>query len=148
METARLLYQLRRRQRYHRAQRDYFLFCTDLKFCLSVVCLYVIKLLPAYGTDHYQNSYWSLGFFLFCPQLCRFFMWKLHCIYQACEAGEAIIGHRGIAEFCLCLSVSVVCLSVCNLCLSVCHQNPSLWDRSLPKFIFGFFRPLRGSVKI
>ena len=31
----------------------------------------------------------------------------------------------------------------------VCHQTPpSLWDRSLPKFIFGFFRPLQGSVKI
>ena len=44
--------------------------------------------------------------------------------------------------------LSVVCLSsVCRL--SVCHQTPpSLWDRSLPKFIFGFFRPLRGSVKI
>ena len=41
-----------------------------------------------------------------------------------------------------------ICLSV--ICrLSVCHQTlPSLWDRSLPKFIFGFFRPLRGSVKI
>ena len=63
-------------------------------------------------------------------------------LYQACEAGEGIIGHRGIQIFCL----SVICLSVC---LSVCHQTPpSLWDRSLPKFIFGFFRPLRGSVKI
>ena len=45
-----------------------------------------------------------------------------------------------------------VCLSVCRLsvvCLSVCHQTPpSLWNRSLPKFIFGFFRPLQGSVKI
>ena len=50
----------------------------------------------------------------------------------------------------ICLSVcrlSVACLS--SVCLSVCHQTPpSLWDRSLPKFIFGFFRPLRGSVKI
>ena len=45
-----------------------------------------------------------------------------------------------------------ICLSVCRLSvcrLSVCHQTPpSLWYRSLPKFIFGFFRPLRGSVKI
>ena len=41
-----------------------------------------------------------------------------------------------------------ICLSVCHLS-SVCHQTPpSLWNRSLPKFIFGFFRPLRGSVKI
>ena len=38
-------------------------------------------------------------------------------------------------------------LSVCHL--SVCYETlPSLWDRSLSKFIFRFLRPLRGSVKI
>ena len=64
--------------------------------------------------------------------------------------------HRAQMDL-ICLSVcrmSVVCRlssaclsSVCRL--SVCHETPpSLWDRSLPKFISGFFRPLRGSVKI
>ena len=40
---------LRSRRRYHRAQRD--------SICLSVCRLSVIKLLPAYGTDHYQNAH-------------------------------------------------------------------------------------------
>ena len=43
----------------------------------------------------------------------------LYYYYQACEAGEGIIGHRGIQSVCLfvCLSVclSVVCLSVIKL---------------------------------
>ena len=48
------LWSLRSRQRYHRAQRDLI--------CLSVCLLSVIKLLPAYGTDHNQNVHTgSLG---------------------------------------------------------------------------------------
>ena len=39
-----LLSSLRSRRRYHRAQRD-------------SICLSVIKLLPAYGTDHNQNAH-------------------------------------------------------------------------------------------
>ena len=73
-----------------------------------------------------------------------YFKHLCHLFYQACEAGEGIIGHRGV-QF-VCLSSVVCCLSVC---LSVCLQTPpSLWDRSLPNCIFGFFRPLRVSVKI
>ena len=39
-------------------------------FCLYVVCLSVIKLLPAYGIDHYQNSY--LGSLGHCEDQSRF----------------------------------------------------------------------------
>ena len=69
--------------------------------------------------------------------------WGDNYYYEACEASESIIGHRGIRFVCLSVCLSSVCR------LSVCYQTPSsLWDRSLPKFIFGFFRPLRASVKI
>ena len=77
VETARLLYlsSLRSSRRYHRAQMDMICLsvcrmsvvcrlsvCRLLGVCLFVVCLSVMKLLPAYGTDHYQNSYLgSLG---------------------------------------------------------------------------------------
>ena len=66
----RFLSSLRSRRRYHRAQRDsnflsvrrLSVVCLSSVCCLSVVCLSVIKLLPACGTDHYQNSYLgSLG---------------------------------------------------------------------------------------
>ena len=68
--VCRFLSSLRSRRRYHRAQRDsnfltvcrLSVVCLSSVCCLSVVCLSVIKLLPACGTDHYQNSYLgSLG---------------------------------------------------------------------------------------
>ena len=47
--------------------------------------------------------------------------WGSLFIYQACGAGEGIIGHRGIRFFRLSVCLSVVCLSVClSACLSVC----------------------------
>ena len=56
----------------HRGIRIFCLSVGCMSVCLSVclsvccrlsVCLSVIKLLPAYGTDHYQNSYLgSLGY--------------------------------------------------------------------------------------
>ena len=71
METARLLYFYHYNQACeagegiigHRGIRFVCLSVVCLSsVCLSSVCLSAIKLLPAYGTDHYQNSYLgSLG---------------------------------------------------------------------------------------
>ena len=50
--------------------------------------------------------------------------------YQACEAGEGIIGHRGIRFFCLSvchstfLYVCVCLLYVCVVCLSSNSSQP------------------------
>ena len=54
--------------------------------------------------------------------------------YQACEAGEGIIGHRVIQIFCL----SVGCMSVClSVCLSVCCRRfvcLSMINKLLPAY--------------
>ena len=74
-----------------------------------------------------------------CPYVCR-------CIIKPAKQAKVSQGTEGF-NLSVCLS-SVCCLSSV-VCLSVCHQTPpSLWNRSLLKFIFEFFRPLQGSVKI
>ena len=110
--------------------------CIDLKFCKQ----------PPDHCRIYRHETSYTASFLFGPQFRRLGYAAsalnyvetsrlLYYYHQACEAGEGIIGHRGIQFF--------------SVCLSVCHQTPpSLWDRSLPKCIHRFFRPLWGSVKI
>ena len=126
----------------------------------TLLCLEIVSKVPCSLTERFHNNFIEnkhrkafvenifseLSHFLMKASFFFFFLGGgrlIYSLYQACEAGEGIIRHRGIRFVCLSVvcRLSVVCLSVC---LSVCHQTPhSLWDRSLPKFkmkIFIFWR--------
>ena len=104
--------------------------CFIMFFVQSIFLLFILISYYAKQNTAQLNVYISRTYIAY---LCLFYGYILKHFYQA---GEGIIGHRGIRFVSVCLS-------------SACHQTPpSLWDQSLPKFIFGFFRRLQGSVKI
>ena len=129
-------------------QNRFFSFaCIDLKFCKQPPdhCRMAWISTTRCATAHAQIIFFSFAYidlklltqlpFLFWPQFCRLgyavsalkyveTALLLYYYYHACEAGEGIIGHRGIRFVCL----SVVCLSsVCPLSvvclLSVCRVS-------------------------